>query len=871
MPTPAPRRPPASEPGLGAYWALSAAELFAALDSGSGGLDAPGVERRRRRFGANVLSAQTSTGGWRLLGRQFRSPLVLILIAAAGISALVQEWVDATIVLAVVAGSTLLGFVQEFRATHAVERLRSQVSPKCIVLRAGAETSCPAADLVPGDVIRLRAGSLVPADAVLLEAALLNVNQAVLTGETYPAEKRTAPSLAADALAERHNCVYMGTSVRGGTATALVVRTGRDTVFGGIAERLRLRPPQTDFEQGIERFGNLLTRVMLLMVVIVLAINMLLAKPAMDSLLFALALAVGLTPELLPAIISVTLAHGARQMAERGVIVRRLAAIENFGSMDVLCTDKTGTLTAGTVRLEGAIDAEDQASPHVMRLAWLNARLQTGLTNPLDDALVEQGAAAGLVPAAGDPVKVGEVPYDFTRRRLTVILADAEGARTLVSKGAAGPLLERCTQWRRPAGVAPLDAETRARLNARQAAWSAEGTRVLAVATRALDAAPRDTPYGVDDERDLVFEGCLRFLDPPKDDVRETIVALTARGVRLKIITGDNLAVARHVAEAVELPIEATLTGGQLDALDDEALWHRAERTTLFAEVEPNQKERIILALRKTGHVVGYMGDGINDAPALHAADVGISVDTAVDVAREAADFVLLRKDLGVLREGIDEGRRTFANTLKYVLTTISANFGNMFSMAVATLFLPFLPLLASQILLNNFLSDIPGMAIAGDRVDAEMTARPRRWDTRFIRNYMIVFGLVSSVFDFAAFGVLIFLFRATAPEFQTAWFVESLLTELVIALVVRTRRPFWRSRPGNLLALVTGVVVVVTLVLPYIPAARVFGFIPLPFTLLLSLVGLTLAYAGVTEVAKFFFYREERSSDALARNAWAP
>jgi Mg2+-importing ATPase len=473
------------------------------------------------------------------------------------------------------------------------------------------------------------------------------------------------------------------------------------------------------------------------------------------------------------------------------------------------------------------------------------------LNNPLDDAICAYARQAGL--DSGGRQKVDEIPYDFVRKRLSVVTADARGERTLISKGALDNILSVCSLVQAGAEVQPLDGSRRAGIERLFSDWSGQGFRVLGVATKAMDK--RAVSYERDDENGLTFAGFLRFLDPPKEDVRKTIVDLAERGVRLKIITGDNQKVARHVAEAVSLPVAGVLTGGALNGMRDEALWHAAEGTTIFAEVDPNQKERIILALRKTGHVVGYMGDGINDAPALHAADVGISVDTAVDVAKEAADFVLLKQDLGILREGVDEGRKTFANTLKYILTTISANFGNMFSMAGASLLLPFLPLLAPQILLNNFLSDIPGTAIAGDNVDPEWVAKPRRWNTAFIRDYMVLFGLVSSLFDFLAFAILLFLFRTGPNEFRTGWFIESLLTELVIALVVRTRHLFFRSRPGTLLLASTLAMVALTLAMPYLPFHSLFGFVPLPAPLLLAMIGLTMLYVAVTEVAKKYFY----------------
>lgn len=824
---------------------------MAQLRSTDRGLTAGQAAARLAQYGPNTIDAARRAGAIGLYARQFKSPLVLILIVASVVSLVATEWVDAGVVLVIVFGSTILGFVQEYIASNAVERLRSQITLRALVIRDGAELMLPSAEVVPGDVVRLSAGSLVPADALVLEAKDFFVSQAVLTGETFPVEKMPGTVAPAAGLTERSNCVFMGTSVRSGTARVLVAATGKQSVFGQIAGKLALRPVLTEFERGIQRFGYLLTRIMLVMVMTVLAINIFMAKPPIESLLFALALAVGLAPELLPAIISVTLSHGAKRMARLGVIVRRLNSIENLGSMDVLCTDKTGTLTAGVVQLDAAADVAGHPSAEVLRLACINARFQTGMANPLDEAVSCAGEKAGVDLAT--VIKVDEIPYDFVRKSLSVVAADAAGVRTLVTKGALSNVLAMCDRVRDGKAEAVLDAAARAQIEARHDAWSTQGFRVLGVASRVVEQ--RSASYSRVDETGMCFEGFLLFLDPPKDDVPQTLADLAQRGVQLKMITGDNHKVARHIAQAIGLPVEVTLTGARLNAMSDEALLHAAQQATVFAEVDPNQKERIILALRKTGHVVGYMGDGINDAPALHSADVGISVDTAVDVAKEAADFVLLRKDLTILRAGIDEGRMVFANTLKYILTTISANFGNMFSMAVASVLLPFLPLLASQILLNNFMSDIPAAAIASDTVDAEWVAKPRRWDTAFIRDYMVLFGLVSSVFDFLTFGALLWLFHATPEEFRTGWFIESLLTELVIALVVRTRGPFWRSRPGHLLLASTAAIIVLALALPYLPFVSIFGFVPLPAPVVLAMIVLTLAYVAAAEVAKRFFY----------------
>ncbi len=834
-----------------APWSASEAELLVALGGTRQGLSSAEARGRLQRLGPNVLRPRRHDSAWRSFLAQFTSPLVLILVVAAVISAFAGQWIDAAIVVVIVVASAVLSFVQEYSASNAVDKLRAHVAIRATLLRDGTTQRIPVDEVVPGDVVLLAAGSLIPADGIVLEANDFFVNQAVLTGETFPAEKKAGPAAATAPLAERTNMVFMGTSARSGTAHALIVETGAATAYGQIAERLTHRPPETEFDRGIRRFGYLLTRSIMALVLGVFAVNVILEKPPIDSLLFAIALAVGIAPELLPAIISITLAKGAQNMAKRSVIVRQLNAIEDLGSMDTLCTDKTGTLTLGVVRLDDALDVSGRPSDDVLRWAYLNAAFQTGLANALDEAILAQPH-----PDTTGMDKLEEIPYDFTRKRLSVVVDSDPGSDVkpvLITKGALDHVLAVCTRVRMDDAQVLLDPAARAAIAARYAEWSAQGYRVLGVAVREV---PRQAEYSIDaDERDMVFAGFLLFLDPPKPDAQQTLDSLAQLGVQVKIITGDNHLVARHLAEAVGLPVDSILTAREIAELSDEALWHVAERTTIFAEVDPNQKERIILALRRMNHVVGYLGDGINDAPALHAADVGISVESAVDVAKEAADFVLLQHDLGVLRAGIEEGRRTFANTLKYVFTTTSANFGNMLSMAGASLFLPFLPLLAKQILLNNFLSDFPAMGIASDNVDPELVARPHRWNIRQIRNFMIVFGLVSSVFDYATFGLLLLVARATEQEFQTAWFIESLLTELVIALVVRTRRPFFRSRPGTLLWVSTLVLSVVTLAVPYLPFVTFLGFAQLPAWLMAALVILTCLYVLAAEVAKKIFF----------------
>lgn len=834
------------------YWSRDAAELLEGLESGSNGLGSGDAAERLRRDGPNALRPHRRLSALRAFLSQFKGPLILILLFAAVISILVGEWIDATIVLLIGLASATLGFLHEYSASRAVEDLKATVSIKAAILRDGKSTLVRVEEIVPGDVVLLSAGSLIPADGIVLSSDDFFVNQAVLTGETFPVEKRPGTVAAGAVLAERTNTVFMGTNVSSGSARALILRTGMGTSFGEIADRLESRPEETEFERGVWKFGYLLTQVVMLLVMMVFIVNLFLHKPVVDSLLFAIALAVGVAPELLPAIINVTLSKGARTMAKSGVIVRKLNAIENLGSMDILCTDKTGTITEGVVKLDGALDLAGNPSEEILRWAVLNAAFQTGIDNPLDQAIL-----AMPHPDVSGMYKLEEIPYDFIRKRLSVVIDTDPGTEIrpmLITKGALGTVLGICTRVRDGEEDRPLDKGYREAIDGKFREWSAQGYRVLGLALR--ETTRREAYTVEEDEREMTFAGFLLFFDPPKEDARKTIAELAEAGVQVKIITGDNRLVAGHIARAVGLPGEGILPAERLKDLSDEALWNVAQTASIFAEVDPNQKERIIRALRKTGHVVGYMGDGINDAPAMHAADVGISVEEAVDVAKEAAEFILLRRDLGLILTGIREGRRTFANTLKYIFTTTSANFGNMLSMAGASVFLPFLPLLAKQILLNNFLSDIPAIGIPGDRVDREMIEKPHRWNIRMIRNFMVVFGLTSSLFDYATFGLLLFVAKATEAQFQTGWFVESLLTELVIALVVRTRRAFFRSRPGRLLWILTLVVAVVALLVPVLPINGFMGFVPLPWWLLASLVLMTGLYVLAVEAVKKVFFR---------------
>ncbi len=835
--------------------------MAAALGSGRGGLSSGQAAAQLATIGPNSVEDATRLSAFRLLLRQFESPLVLILVFAATISLILQQWVDAGIILAIVLGSSLLSFFQEYRASTAVEELKRSLTLTSRVLRDGMDRVFPVSQIVPGDVILLSAGNLIPADGLVIEAQDFLVSEASMTGESFPVEKRPGIIAAQAPIAERTNTVFLGSSVRSGTARVLVVRTGRRTEFGTIAARLRARQPETDFARGVRQFGYLLMRVMVLIVLFVLTVNFLLDRPVMESLLFAAALAVGLSPELLPAIISVTLSAGARAMSKRGVIVRRLDAIENLGSMSVLCTDKTGTLTEGTIVLCEVLDATHRPSDAVRQLAYVNAAFETGIENPLDAAIVAVGEAAGLSTAG--LTKIDEIPYDFVRRRLTIVVAqkDVPGQHLFVTKGAFGEVLDICTTFDRDGTEVMLDAATRSDLKTVFKERGEQGFRVLALATRSVAAQP---DYDRADEREMVFRGFLMFLDPPKPEAKQTIRNLAQLGIAIKVISGDNRHVTAHMAEAVGLDVGAMLTGEEVAGMKDEALWHLAPRTDLFVEIDPQQKERIVRALQRTGHSVGYLGDGINDAPALHAADVGISVAEAVDVARESADIILLSRDLDVLRQGIEDGRRTFANTLKYISITTSANFGNMISMALAAPFLPFLPLAAKQILLNNFLSDLPSLAISSDNVDPERVSGPQRWNLRDIQRFMIVFGLISSVFDLLTFGVLLYVFHAGQALFQTSWFMISLLTELAVVLVLRTHKPVFRSAPSRLLLWSTLAAAAATFAIPFLRAVSgLFGFVPLSATELTAVVAIVGAYIVATEIAKAWFFQAETTASS--------
>jgi Mg2+-importing ATPase len=831
-----------------AFWSVSVSEMLQQLETAKGGLTDDEASQRLARYGANLLKPPKRSDVLSLLLNQFKSPIILILFFATGLSFFLHDPVDAIIILSIVLISGLLGFWQERGASNAVAKLLSIVQIKAAVLRDGSSKEIPVEEIVPGDIVILNAGDIVPGDGLVQESKDLFVDEAMLTGETFPAEKVVALLPAETLLGQRTNALWMGTHVVSGSATALIVRTGKETEFGKVSERLKLRPQETDFEHGIRRFGYFLMEVTLVLVVAIFAINVYLARPVLDSFLFSLALAVGLTPQLLPAIISINLSHGAKRMAQKKVIVKRLASIENFGSMNVICSDKTGTLTEGIVHVQSACNVEGAPSDKVLLHAYLNAFYETGFTNPIDEAIRthRQFDLSGYQ-------KQDEIPYDFLRKRLSILVLH-DDTHLMVTKGAMLNVLDVCTSVETGDGTIVDINTVRDRIEQHFEEFSRKGFRTLGIAYKNMGSESR---ISKDHETGMTFSGFLVLFDPPKPNIIETITSLKNLGVALKIITGDNHLVAANVSQQMGLSDTKILMGHDLRQLSDAALLKRVSDVDVFAEIEPNQKERIILALKKAGNVVGYMGDGMNDASALHAADVGISVDGADDVAKDAADIVLLEKDLGVLVQGVREGRATFANTLKYVFMATSANFGNMFSMAGVSLILPFLPLLPKQILLTNLMTDFPEMTIATDSVDKEMIDYPRRWDIKAIRKFMITFGIVSSVFDFLTFGVLLLVLHATQVQFRTGWFLESVVSASLIVLVIRSRRPSFKSRPGKYLLMATLSIVVITVIVPFTPFAKIFGFSPLPFSFLLLIGIIVLLYIIAAEMTKTVFYKK--------------
>ena len=855
---------------------LPSGEVLSRLGTSATGLTTEEVERRLETYGSNEIAKKER--GLILIEflSHFKNPLVIILIIAAIVSGVLGELVNATIILSIVLMSVILDFAQEYRAEKAAEALRRRVATTATTFRSGTKQDIEISELVPGDVIALSAADIIPADARVISAKDLFVDQSALTGESFPVEKTDESVTNANITdtGQWNNYLFMGTSVTNGTATAIITKTGSSTQYGEIVRKSVERKPETEFERGLRRFGFLIMRVIFVLVILVFFINASFKRGVLESLLFAVALAVGLTPELLPMILSINLARGAAAMSKKGVIVKRLASIQNFGSMDILCADKTGTLTENRVTVILHVDVEGKDSEKVFLYSLLNSRYQTGLRNPLDEAILKHKEVN-----TDHYQRIDEIPFDFIRKRLSVVVSENRET-ILITKGAPEEIVKVISHYELDGKIYDLTSEARSKIERKYRDLSSQGFRVLGVSYRRVGESK--ATYSIADENDMVFLGFIAFMDPLKETAGESLELLRQAGVKLKVLTGDNEIVTGkicqqlgfqvyqfrrgrkyddavgHVTRTIEVEPINIMGSSEIEAMNDDALARVVERVDIFTRVTPAQKNRIMNALKANGHVVGFIGDGINDTPSMKVADVSISVTNAVDIAKESADIILLRNDLKVINDGVVEGRKTFANTLKYIFTTTSANFGNMMSMAGASLFLPFLPLLPAQILLNNFLSDLPAATIATDNVDPELIEQPHRLDLKFIRNFVIIFGLVSSLFDYLTFVLLLFILHLRdAPDlFRTAWFIESLMTELFVALVVRTRKPFFRSKPGRYLLISTMTVAVAAVIIPYLPFSGLLSFVPLPLWLLAALLGITLTYVIAVEATKRFFYR---------------
>jgi len=821
------------------------------------GLTPQEAAARLDQFGPNEPTATRRHSLFSDFLHAFSNPLVLILVIAAVISAFMGEAVDAGIIGVIVLLSAIIDVAQTYRSQQAMERLRDRVAPTATVLRGGEWKEIQRREVVPGDIIRLSAGDLVPADARLLVARDLYVQQAALTGESLPCEK-AATGEPVSPKAEARNMVFLGTSVVSGTATAEVVATGPRTAFGDISARLAAHPEETAFDHGLRNFSQLLARTVLFLVIFLIVASILRHRDPFQSLLFAVALAVGLTPEFMPMITSVTLSKGAVAMARKKVIVKHLSAIQNLGSLDVLCSDKTGTLTAGTMSLDRSLDPFGNPSQRALELAYVNSKFETGIRSPLDDVILHQSP-----PRMEGGTKCDEIPFDFERRRLSVVV-ERQSRRILITKGAPEGILSLLSGYEVNGKIEPVSEDAAKRFQHTSDELNSQGFRSLAVAYVEVPALPN---YSVSDERNLILAGFLTFSDEPLADAAQVMKSLKQDGVEVKVISGDNDRVTGHVCAQVGIASGHILTGDELERMTDPALGHDVEETRVFARISPAQKNRILLALKHNGHAVGFMGDGINDAPSLHAADVGISVSTAVDVARDSADVILVEPGLRVLHDGIIEGRKAFGNVMKYLLMGTSSNFGNVLSMAAASFFLPFLPMLPTQILLNNLLYDVGQLTIPTDNVDDTYLQKPQRWNINLIRNFMVFIGPVSSLFDFLTFYVLLHVFRSSEAQFHTGWFVESLATQTLVLFVIRTSKNPLRSRPSRPLLATCLAVVAIGIYLPFSPLAGMLGFTRLPAAYFAFLVIATGTYLLLVEFAKRRLLSWTTQTDAMKIN----
>jgi len=831
-----------------AYWNIQSATLLSELNSKSIGLSKAEASARLALQRKKIHVESALWKDIKLYLSQFKSPLVMLLLAAVLISAFMGEKSDVIIILFILISTGTLSFFQERHAGKAVEKLREIIRTLVDVKRDGNLEKVYTEEVVPGDVLVLKGGDILPADAILLVAHELHTNEAALTGETFPAEKSCDLSAKDAPMAKRSNMLFQGTSVVSGTGEAVVVCTGSDTVLGKLASGIASASEETSFEKGIRHFGYMLMVVTLILSVGIFIINTYFDRPVLESALFCLALAVGMAPELLPAIMTIAMSTGAKRMAEKKVVVKKLSAIQNLGEVNLFCSDKTGTLTEGVLKVNEAVDGTGKESAMVRRLAYINAMLQKGYPNPLDDALKQMPDIS-----LDNTASIGEISYDFLRKRLSVAVENKDG-KMLISKGALSNILATCSKIDLGDGNIQTLAPYQQQVDAQYLSYSNQGFRTIGVCYRKLEA---DEAIDAQAEKEMIYAGMLLLFDPPKEGVIDIIQELKSNGVALKVITGDNRLIAQYMADKIGLKDIVMLAGPDMAQLSEAALAERAALTNVFAEIEPQQKERIIKALRNANTTVAYMGDGINDVAAIHAADVGISTNNAVDVAKEAADVVLLEKDLSVLNAGIMEGRRTFLNTIKYIYINTSATFGNMFSVAGASLLLPFLPMLPKQILMTNFLTDFPYMSVASDSVDEELLKVPQRWDMKRIRRFMLLFGIHSSLFDFLTFFILYKLLHSNEHQFRSGWFLESVATELLILFIVRTHKSILKSKPGKLLLILNIAAMIITFVLPYTPLADALELKQLPLHTLSAIGGILLVYVITADLLKVWFFRK--------------
>ena len=839
------------------YASLDTAQVYAALGSTDQGLSSEEAAKRLDEYGRNELPKEKVRWPKLLLG-QFDNPMQLILIVVALVSGLLGQPQQAEIIIVIIVISAALGFYNEFRATKLVEDLESTVSMKAVVTRSGKPAEVDSTTLVPGDLATVYIGDIVPADMRIVSSTELQANESTLTGESFPVDKNADPSTLAGPAIQSPNLLFQGTVVVRGSANGVVLSTGKNTQFGSISKSLARGHPQTEFQRGTKKYGNLLLTLTIFLVVAIFTLNIAVGHPLVDALLFGLAIAIGIVPEMMPAIVTITLSTGAHRMAKEKVIVKRLESMENIGNIDTLCTDKTGTLTEGRIILKNTFGPNWNADDgKVLTYSLLCNTAIVGETitgNPMDAAIWEYAIQNSLKDSVKNYEKVSEIPFDY-RRRMVSVIENSDGHLILISKGAPESVLPHCTSFETGSEQLPIGSEQVASFNASFTDYANQGLRLLAVGYKELSDGK--SQYSPADENDLILEGFLVFTDPPKKDAAEALAKFAKLGIGVKILTGDNELVAKKMCDEVGLHVTGVTTGTELASLSWTDVKSRAETTTVFARVSPDQKLDIIKALKENAHVVGYLGDGVNDAPALYEADAGISVDTAVDVSKDAADVVLLSKDLGVLANGVEEGRRTFGNTNKYVLMGTSSNFGNMFSASAGSVFLPFLPMLPIQILFLNLLYNFSNLTLPTDNVDPEYTQWPRKWDIGFVKKFTIFFGPFSSVYDFLTFGIMLFIFGATASLFQSAWFVESFWTQTLIIFVIRTKRiPFFRSRPGKWLALLTLVTVAFGTVVPFTPLGSLMGFTALPPAFWILNILMTVTNLFLVDAGKGFFYK---------------